>query len=591
MPTERDEGLLGEAAPGNALLRTPAARLAWGKGLAALVLLVATLAVFAPAFDFPFVEYDDSLYVTRVPAVQQGLTAEGTRWALTTFHALSWQPLTWLSLMTDVELFGPDPNALHRTNVLLHAANVLLLFAILGSTTRAWGKSFFVAALFAIHPLHVESVAWISERKDVLSTLFGLLAIGAYARYARRERAGDYAATCALFVLSLMAKPTLVTLPLLLLLLDVWPFGRLPWPHGPDQGGEPPLGFLAWIQLATPRIVEKLPLIAISLASSLIAYRAQSVGGTISENLPLRFRLLNAVVALVGYLKQTAAPLGLAAYYPYSEVPATTEALACAATLVLFTIAALYVGRRNPSVPVGWLWYLIALVPVIGLVQIGSQSMADRYTYVPLIGIFVAVVWSADELRARLRLAPGVLATLGVALLLVLGVLARRQVLVWKDTRTLFEHAIAVTGGSSLAYVGLGAAEFHEGHVEAAAEDFQTAKQLLPRTFQAPLNAGMVAEARGRKQEAEGEYQEAIARAPRRPEPYLRLGSLYLSTDRPEQAVACLQTVLRLSPEDIQAQGLLEQARKRAALPHAATEPRAAPGCGAAGPGAPHPAE
>jgi len=566
LPMERDEFRLSAAAPTKALLSGSRAWLSWRKGLAALVLLVATLAVFAPAFNFPFVEYDDSVYVTSVPAVQAGLTAEGIRWAFTTFHAMGWQPLTWLSLMTDLELFGQDPSALHSTNIVFHAANVLLLFAILGSATRAWGRSFFVAGLFAIHPLHVESVAWISERKDVLSTFFGFLAIGAYFRYARRPSAWRYTATLALFLLSLMAKPMLVTLPLLLLLLDVWPLGRLPWPFRPDARGDAPLGFLAWIRLATPRLLEKLPLLAVSLGSSVIAYRAQSFGGTINEKLPLVIRELNALVSLVGYLKMAAVPSDLAAYYPYSRAPGVGEALACGATLLLFTIVAFRFGRRGLYLPVGWLWYLVALIPVIGLVQIGSQSMADRYTYVPLIGIFVAVVWSADALRERMRLAPGALITLGAASLMVLGVLARRQVMVWKDTRTLFEHAIAVTGGSSLAYVGLGVAEFHEGHLAAAAEDFRVAKRFFPSTFQAPLNAGKVAEAAGQKKEAEDEYQEAIARAPRRPEAYFRLGSLYLATDRPEQAVQAFQTVLRLDPYDFQAQELLEQARKRAAL-------------------------
>jgi tetratricopeptide (TPR) repeat protein len=550
----------------------------WRRGIAALALLAATLAVFAPAFHFRFVDLDDGLYVTEVPMVQRGLTVEGMRWAFTTFHAMGWQPLTWLSLMTDVELFGGEPEFLHGTSIALHAANVLLLFAILGSATRAWGRSFFVAGLFATHPLHVESVAWISERKDVLSTFFGLLAIGAYLRYARRPSPWRYAGTCGLFVLSLSAKPTLVTLPLLLLLLDVWPLERLPWPFGANASSTPPMTFRFWTRLAAPRLLEKLPLLAFSLGSSLIAYRAQSYGGTINEALPALVRDANALVSLLRYLEKTAFPLNLAAYYPYAKVLGLGEALACGMILTLLTVAACRVGTRTLYLPVGWLWYLVAMLPVIGFVQIGSQSIADRYTYVPLVGIFVVVVWGADALRERLQLAPGGLAALGAALLVGLGLLAHRQVMVWQDTRTLFAHAIAVTGGSSLAYVGLGTAEFREGHLEAAAADFRAAKQFFPTTFQAPLHAGLVAESEGHAEEAEREYKEAIARAPIRPEPYSRLGSLYLATGRPEEAVVCFETVLRFTPDDVEARGLLEKARQRAAAKRGAEKAQAPPG-------------
>jgi hypothetical protein len=569
-PTESGDAPTGAKAP--ARTGVP-----WHQGVAALVLLVATLAVYAPAFHFRFVEYDDAVYVTEVPQVEGGLTREGTRWAFTTFQAMAWQPLTWLSLMTDVELFGLEPEPLHCTNIALHAANVLLLFAILGSATRAWGRSFFVAGLFALHPLHVESVAWISERKDVLSTFFGFLAIGAYLRYARRPSAWPYAATCGLFVLSLMAKPTFVTLPLLLLLFDIWPLGRLPWPFHGEASGEPAGALGAWIRVATPPLLEKLPLLPFSLAFSLAAYRAQSYGGTINEALPRSVRAANAVISLLHYLEKTAVPVQLAAYYPYSPVLRWGEASVCGATLLLFTFLAIHWGRRRLYLPVGWLWYLVAMLPVIGFVQVGSQSMADRYTYVPLVGIFVLVVWGADALRQELRIARRGLAALGAALLLVLGIVAHGQVLVWTDTQTLFQHAIEVTGGSSLAYVGLGTAEFKAGHLEAAAADFRAAKQFFPVTFQAPLHAGLVAEAAGHSEEAEREYQEAIAHAPRRPEPYLRLGSLYLSTGRPAEAAECFQTVLRLNPDNVQAQALLERARGRAALPQDAQKPRGEP--------------
>jgi len=563
-----DEASLSSSGVAETRVSTPRPALPWPRAIAALVLVIATIAVFAPASDFRLVEYDDALYVRDVPIVQRGLTAEGVRWAFTTFQAWNWHPLTWVSLMSDVELFGQDPKYLHRTNIALHVANVLLLFALFGSATRAWGRSFFVAGLFAVHPLHVESVAWIAERKDVLSTFFGLLTIGAYFAYARRPSPLRYAGTFVLFAFGLMAKPMLVTLPLLLLLLDIWPLGRLPWPvvtAAQRQSGE---GISAWLRRAKPRLVEKLPLLALSLFSSVITYRAQVSDERLTNMVPLAVRALNAVLSLVRYLKKTAFPVNLSAHYPYSLPIRLDAALACAVALALCTAFAFRLGRRSPAVPVGWLWYLVALLPVIGLFQVGTQSMADRYTYLPLVGIFVAVVWGADLLRERLRIPSAALAPLGVALLVLLAVRARAQVLVWRDTRSLFEHAIAASGGSSDAYIGLGLAELEERQLEAAAQDFRTAKLFFPRTDLPSLLEGKVAVLQGHAKEAERAYGEAIALAPTFPDAYFGLGVLYLQTGRPEQAVASFEKVLALSPDYPDARDLLEAAQGRAAQRH-----------------------
>jgi protein O-mannosyl-transferase len=560
-----DEASLSSS--GLAETRVPTARrgLRWQRAIAALVLAIATIAVFAPASDFRFVEYDDALYVRDVPIVQRGLTAEGVRWAFTTFQAWNWHPLTWISLMTDVELFGQDPRHLHRTNIALHVANVLLLFALFGSATRAWGRSFFVAGLFAVHPLHVESVAWIAERKDVLSTFFGLLTIGAYFAYARRPSPLRYAGAFMLFALSLLAKPMLVTLPVLLLLLDLWPLGRLPWPivaaaQGPT--GEGPSG---WLRLAKPRLVEKLPLLALSLLSSVMTYRAQVSDQRLTNMVRFPVRALNAVISLVRYLEKTAFPVNLSVHYPY-RLPIHLEvAFLCAIALALCTAFALRLGRRSPAVLVGWLWYLVSLLPVIGLFEVGTQSMADRYTYLPLVGIFVAVVWSVDLLRERLRLAPAAFAPLGVAILVLLAVRARAQVLVWKDTRSLFTHAIAASGDSSEAYTGLGLAELEERHLDAAAQDFRTAKRLPPLTYVPSLLEGQVAVLQGHAEEAERAFGEAVALNPNVPDAFFSLGFLYLQTGRPEQAVACFEKVVALSPDYPDARALLLAARARAA--------------------------
>jgi protein O-mannosyl-transferase len=523
------------------------------------MLLVCTLAIFAPARDFGLVDYDDSLYVTEVPLVQRGLTEEGVRWAFTTFQAGNWHPLTWLSLMADISVFGQDPKFLHRTNIALHVANAALLFAILGWATRAWTRSFFTAELFAIHPLHVESVVWVAERKDVLSAFFGLAAIGVYVAYARRPSILRYGLLFASFALSLLAKPMWVTLPVLLLLLDVWPLGRLAWPF--SLQGKSRTKPRTWLRRARPRLVEKLPLLGLSLASSLITYRAQSFGGAVSSELDVGTRAANALVSLVQYLEKAALPVNLAVYYPYQLPIGTRPVVLSVAALIVLTVAAWRLRRRSPSVLVGWLWYLIALLPVIGLLQVGTQAIADRYTYVPLVGIFFAAVWGVSELGGWLRIPSAALAAFGAATLVALSVQARAQVLVWKDERTLFEHTLAVAGGSSTAYNSLGVFEAHAGNFDAAEKDFRAAKQYFPEIYQVPLNAGLLDGLEGRIADAEQEYQEAIALDPARPAAYYGLALLYLRAGRVGEAVPWLEKVLQLDPDYPSTRELLERAR------------------------------
>jgi tetratricopeptide (TPR) repeat protein len=406
-------------------------------------------------------------------------------------------------------------------------------------------------------------VAWVAERKDVLSTFFGLLTIGAYFAYARRGGTLRYTGVCLLFALGLMAKPMLVTFPVLLLLLDVWPLGRLSWPTAGRSGH----GIGAWLRRAKPRLLEKLPLLALSLVSSVITTRAQVSDARLTNMVPLSIRLWNALLSLVRYLKKTAFPEDLSAHYPYQLPLRLEEVLLCAGVLALFTALALRLGRRTPAVLVGWLWYLVALLPVLGFFQVGTQSMADRYTYLPLLGIFVAVVWGADALRERLRIPSPVLASAGFAVLLLLAVQARAQVLVWRDTRSLFEHAIAASGGSAEAYMGLGLAELEEGQLETAAEDFRTAKLFFPPTDLPSLLEGKVAVLQGHADQAERAYGEAIALAPNAPEAYFNLGLIYLQTGRPEQAVQAFEKVLALSPDYPEARDRLEAAQGRVAAP------------------------
>jgi hypothetical protein len=371
--------------------------------IACLFLVVATLATYGDLRNHQFINYDDNVYVTDNPTVQGGLTLTGLVWAFTTLHSGLWIPLTWLSFMVDSQLFGLHPGGFFLTNLFFHIANALLLFWWLLRTTRAPGRSFLAAALFALHPLHVESVAWATERKDVLSTFFWLLTMWAYVWYAERPRLGRYVLILVCFSLGLMAKPMLVTLPFALLLLDYWPLGRLSLKGPAAAAASPKPGPGVTIK----RLVwEKSPLLVISALSSVVTFSVQKEAGAIStlHTLPIPNRLANAMVACVSYLGKMFWPAHLAVLYPLpGHNPPIWQAPAAGLALAVLSLLALRQARRHPYLLVGWLWYLGTLLPVIGLVQVGVQAMADRYTYVPSIGLFIAVVWGMADLAARWR--------------------------------------------------------------------------------------------------------------------------------------------------------------------------------------------
>jgi hypothetical protein len=379
----------------------------------AAALAIATFALYARVRGFAFLHFDDNMYVTENPVVRQGLTGAGIAWAFTTLHFSNWHPLTWLSHMADVELFGLDAGAHHLVNVALHALNAAILFLVLSRMTGATGRSLLVAALFAAHPLHVESVAWVSERKDVLSTLLGLLALGAYARYAalagaaargRRSPLCAYALVAVLFAASLLAKPMWVTFPFLLLLLDVWPLQRLAGSSVERDPLPPPAPRHPFGRL----VVEKLPLLALSAVSSAVTVVAQERGGALRGfDLDLGVRAANAAVAYVRYLGKALWPSSLLPQYAYPTGLPAWQVLGSALLLLAITGLALVGARRAPWLAVGWLWFAGMLVPVIGLVQVGAQSIADRYTYVPLVGLFVAVAWGGTALARSPAAVPG----------------------------------------------------------------------------------------------------------------------------------------------------------------------------------------
>ncbi len=442
---------------------------------AALALAAGTLGLYAQVAGFEFIRFDDSRYVTDNLVVQRGLSWDGVAWAFGSLHASNWHPLTWLSHMLDVELFGLDPGAHHAVSAALHSVNAALLFLVLARMTGARGRSLLVAALFAVHPLHVESVAWVAERKDVLSTLFGLLALGAWTRYAERLRPGPYLAVVVAFAASLLAKPMWVTLPFLLLLLDLWPLGRIAGLSPPPPEGAPGLPAVPLRRA----LAEKLPLLLLAAASSAVTVVAQRRGGSLAGlELDLATRVGNAAAAYVRYVALTLWPTDLAVFYPFAPV-SPWAAVAAALGVAAVTALALASARRLPWLAVGWCWFLGTLVPVIGIVQVGGQALADRYTYLPATGLFVAGVWGAHRIAGGWGRGVPLVAAAAV----VVGVLSgatHAQLGHWATNEKLFRHALAVTSGNGLAHSALAEGLGASGRLEEALDHAEQAIRLEP---------------------------------------------------------------------------------------------------------------
>jgi hypothetical protein len=446
---------------------------------AALALL--TLAAYLPTLHNGFVNLDDGFYVTGNPQVREGITRASAAWALTANVANNWHPLTLLSHQLDCQLFGLDPAGHHATSLLLHLANTLLLFAVLRGMTGAVWRSAIVAALFAIHPAHVESVAWVAERKDVLSALFWILAMAAWMGYARRPSLGRYLLVALTMVLGLMAKPMVVTLPFALLLLDVWPLER--------RG-------LGWKRL----IAEKLPLLALSAAASLVTLRYQRTSLAPLDLVPWSLRIANAAVSYAAYLGKLLLPRNLAVFYPIPLAIPVWQVAGAAALLAGLTALAVWKARRAPWLLIGWLWFLGTLVPVIGLVQVGRQAMADRYTYLPSIGLFVAIVWEIAALAGKRR---AILATAAAAIVALLAAGTWKQAGTWHDSVALYRHALAVTRGNYVSHVGLAKALVAKRDWKGAAEQYRAALALRPGLTEA--RAGLAAVLRAGELQVEEE--------------------------------------------------------------------------------------
>ncbi len=510
----------------------------------ALLLAAAALALYWPVRRHPFIFYDDSPYIYGNPRVLAGLTPAGVRWALTSFHAANWHPLTWLSHMADVTLFGLDAGRHHLAGAVIHAANAALLFAALRGMTAALWPSALVAALFAVHPLHVESVAWAAERKDVLSTFFWLLAILAYVRHARRPGPGRWAALAALYALALMSKPMTVTLPFVLLLLDWWPLGR--WKTGTGSASAVPVPVFRLI-------LEKTPLLLMAGGDALLTWHAQERFAALraASEFPPAVRAANALVSYAAYLGKAVWPSRLAVVYPHplGDLPPWHPAAALAFLLAVSWLAWRNRSRR-PFLAVGWLFYLGTLVPVIGLVQVGTQAMADRYTYVPLTGIFLILAWSAREAAGRWRWAGPAAAALAVIILLALAAASRAQLGLWRDGASLFRHTLAVTRDNYAAHNQMGISLAGEGKLDDALDQFRRALRIRPGYAEARYNAGLAYHRLGDLPRAAEEYRRTLADAPGFAPAHNNLGAVLFRLGRFAEAAREFRLALALDPGD-----------------------------------------
>ena len=546
---------------------------------AAVILLALATLPYLQTLRHDFV-YDDYPYVAGNPYVQQGLTWPGIAWAFTTFRAGNWHPVTWLSHLLDISVWGSEPAGHHFTNVVLHAANTLLLFLIFSQMTGALWRSALLAALFAVHPLHVESVAWIAERKDVLSTFFGLLAIWAYFKYARDSSVRQYLLMMCLFGLSLMAKPMLVSLPCILLLLDIWPLGRWKlWRIG-DQATvtfEP--------NTTTHLLLEKGPLIALSAIFSIIAVISQHRAQNISDNelLSLSSRVANAIVGYHFYLDKLFAPLKIAVFYPYPGYWRPAVVAASAFLLLVITFVAILYRRRHPWLLVGWLWFVVTLIPVIGLIQVGMQSFADRYTYIPSIGIFIMLVWSIPTAHKPVALRGWVIAA--CAVIVALTVMTWVQASYWKDRRTLFTHAAEVTQGNYIAHQSLAVQLEIEHDLEGALALYKEAAKEQPKFAKTTMiheNIANILIEQGHTPEALAELRQALNINPSSSAALNSMGSLILASGDNEEAAKYFQLAVKSDSENLEAQinygmTLVKLERWKEAIEHLAPVARLLP--------------
>lgn len=509
-------------------------------------IVVVTVALYWPVREFDFLNYDDYEYVTRNAQVSKGLTWDGIAWAMTAAYADNWHPATWISHMLDVEIFGLDPGAHHLVNVGFHVANAVLFFLLLAGTTGAIWQSAAVAVLFAVHPLHVESVAWISERKDVLSTFFLLLTCAVYLWYLRRKNSWRYGLMVLLFTWGLMAKAMLVTLPFALLLLDYWPLRR--WER--ESRYAPAWREGSWLRTLGRLVREKGILIALSLAAAVITFSVQLEGGTVAplRTFPLSSRLANALTSYAGYLYHMVYPAHLSPTYQFDKEPLVATVLAG----VLLCAVSAFVYRRRARqryLVTGWLWYLLTLVPVIGLVQIGGTSMADRYTYIPLIGVFIMLSWGLGDLTSGWKYRTAALIAIFLAVLPATIVPARKQLGIWRNSQTLAAVMHIGDADDYGIYLDLAEQAVRGGDAEKGATWYRKAILIKPEVTAARNALGDLLLAQGKIGEAEAEYAAALRTEPQSAITHVNLGNIAIRKGELEQALSHFRQVLQRSPE------------------------------------------
>ncbi len=509
--------------------------------LICLLLVLLSLIAYEPIRHNDFVDYDDVDYVTKNPHVLKGLSKDGLIWSFTeTDLTANWHPLTWLSHMLDIELFATNSFWHHFVNLLFHIANTLLLFGIFRKTTKAVWRSFFVAAVFVLHPLHVESVAWVAERKDVLSGLFWMLTIAAYIAYSQKPNVRSYVLVVLFFILGLMAKPMLVTLPFVLLLLDYWPLGRFEWGQQNNK------------RACCRLIAEKIPLFLFSMVSSIITFAVQRHAGAMirGENYSFLTRLSNATVAYIGYIIKLFYPLRLAVLYPHpgNSLP-VWQPIAASSALILITAIVFRLAVKKRFLLVGWLWYLGTLVPVIGLVQVGSQAMADRYSYLPSIGIFIMLAWGIADVAAGWKYKKVIIGISASVVLVVLLIGTRMQLSYWKNTQTLFEHTLEITKNNFVTHNNYGCYLQEQGELDSAVENFNKALQIKPDYVAVLNNLGMALRQQGKIDEAIVQWEKALELEPYHPNANANLGLALAVKGDYEQAIKHFNITLKIRPD------------------------------------------
>jgi Tfp pilus assembly protein PilF len=506
-------------------------------------LALTTAAVFYQVCTYDFVDYDDPDYVYKNPNIQAGITPEAIKWAFSTGHASNWHPLTWLSHMLDWQLFGPKARGHHLTNLIFHIANTLLLFIVLKQMTHKLWPSAFVAVLFALHPLHVESVAWVAERKDVLSTFFWMLTMWAYVRFVSRPKIASYLPVVVFLALGLMSKPMLVTLPFVLLLLDYWPLDRFSPKRG-KAGSKYSLSYL---------LIEKVPLFAMVLASCIVTFIVQKKGGAVYaiKDYGLLIRFANAFISYMRYIGKMIWPARLAVFYPHAgQNISILYAVISAVVLLAVTILIFRFAADHRYLVTGWLWYLGTLVPVIGLVQVGEQALSDRYSYITLTGLFIIIAWGVPDLLAKWRYKKIALTLAGLLIILAMSICTHFQLRLWQNSLTLFQHAYGVTEDNYIAHYRIAAYLREQGRLDEAIYHYRRVIEINPYAADVYLDLGAALTAKGKFAEAIFFYNKALQIAPDLIELRINLGLTLMESGKLEEAVKEYEKILRIQPQN-----------------------------------------